>query len=195
MSTPGRIQLEQLLKETGPGFKGLIVNIGGGAFPYRNYFPNCRMINIDLKLAEGIDICATFINSLPLLSSSADVILCTNVLEHVPHPQSLVREMHRVLRPGGSVIHFTPFMFPYHPDPEDYWRFTEKCLEKLIYADFVVEQKKIVGGFPSVLLTYLFQRSFIYRKFIVPFLYRLLCRCDAGSPQWAWGYYLICRKP
>ena len=45
---------------------------------------------------------------LPLASSSIDVVLCTDVIEHVVEPGKALTEMNRVLRPGGTVIVFTP---------------------------------------------------------------------------------------
>jgi SAM-dependent methyltransferase len=45
---------------------------------------------------------------LPLASSSIDVVLCTDVIEHVVEPGKALAEMDRVLRPGGTVIIFTP---------------------------------------------------------------------------------------
>jgi 2-polyprenyl-3-methyl-5-hydroxy-6-metoxy-1,4-benzoquinol methylase len=43
--------------------------------------------------------------------ASFDVALCSEVLEHVQHPHRLLRSLHGVLRPGGTLI-------PHHADPE-----------------------------------------------------------------------------
>jgi len=45
---------------------------------------------------------------LPLASSSIDVVLCTDVIEHIVEPNRALAEMCRVMRPGGTVIVFTP---------------------------------------------------------------------------------------
>jgi SAM-dependent methyltransferase len=51
-------------------------------------------------------------------------VLSTQVLEHVLDPDVYLRECYRVLRPGGRLLLSTHgFMF-YHPDPDDYWRWT-----------------------------------------------------------------------
>jgi len=45
---------------------------------------------------------------LPLASDSIDVVLCTDVIEHIVEPAGILGEIHRILRPGGLLIVFTP---------------------------------------------------------------------------------------
>lgn len=59
-----------------------------------------------------------------------DAIVCWSVLEHVPSPQRAISEMHRVLKPGGLIWVQLPFLFPYHADPQDYWRVTPSGLRQ-----------------------------------------------------------------
>jgi SAM-dependent methyltransferase len=46
--------------------------------------------------------------SLPFVSESFDLIVCLWVLEHLREPLATLREVHRVLRPGGHFIFVTP---------------------------------------------------------------------------------------
>lgn len=56
---------------------------------------------------------------IPLPDASRDVILCFDVLEHVMSYQAIIREWHRVLRPGGTVlIWWIPWWHPYGPHIE-----------------------------------------------------------------------------
>lgn len=71
------------------------------------------------------------IHHLPFRSGSLDCIICTGTLEHVENPWLVVNEFFRVLKSGGMVYIATPFMQGYHPDPADYWRFTEEGLRTL----------------------------------------------------------------
>ena len=60
-----------------------------------------------------------------------DVIYLVDVLEHVTDPFESVRNIDFLLKKEGKVIIMVPFSYPYHEDPEDYWRFTHKGLERL----------------------------------------------------------------
>ena len=48
---------------------------------------------VETKLVEG--------DRIPLPNQSVDRVLCKNVLEYVPDPQTTISEFYRVLRPGG----------------------------------------------------------------------------------------------
>ena len=61
-----------------------------------------------------------------------DVILCTNVLEHVYDFNGAVSNIHAALKRGGTAIIFVPAFYPLHDEPGDYWRFTEHSLRRLL---------------------------------------------------------------
>lgn len=69
---------------------------------------------------------------LPFPDASYDAVLLINVLEHVFECRQLIQEARRVLKPGGQAIIVVPFLFPIHPSPHDYWRFTRESLERLL---------------------------------------------------------------
>jgi SAM-dependent methyltransferase len=71
------------------------------------------------------------IDALPVPDASFDVVLCLQVLEHVPDPAAAVRELRRVVRPGGRVLLSTHGVYPFHPNPEDLWRWTHTGLDRL----------------------------------------------------------------
>ena len=77
-------------------------------------------------------------DDLPYPDESFDLVLCTQVLEHVPEPGQAIAEIHRVLRPGGSALISTHGVFLYHPDPPDgegdYWRWTHSGLRRQVTA-------------------------------------------------------------
>src|SRR5207237_8496889 len=58
--------------------------------------------------------------------------LAFNLLEHIYHYRELLGEMHRLLRPGGQVAVFVPFLIGYHPDPRDHFRYTDETLVRLL---------------------------------------------------------------
>ena len=78
---------------------------------------------------------------LPFDSGSFDAIYTSDVLGHVQNVPAWLKELNRVLKPGGVLIVASPFIFPIHDLPNDYWRFTPKALTFLM-KDFSV---KLVG--------------------------------------------------
>ena len=62
------------------------------------------------------------IHNLGFPDSCFDAVACISVLEHVSNPQEAIKELHRVLKPGGKIWVQLPFHFPYHEAPKDYWR-------------------------------------------------------------------------
>lgn len=60
--------------------------------------------------------------SLPFPDASFDVVVSTQVFEHVPDQEGFARECFRVLRPGGWSLHFMPnYMFPWEPHYRMIW--------------------------------------------------------------------------
>ena len=76
-----------------------------------------------------------FDQKLPLKDNSFDNILLFNVLEHVWDTENLLSECNRILTKGGTLYGAVPFLFRYHPDPTDYWRFTCDSMEKLLITN------------------------------------------------------------
>ena len=68
--------------------------------------------------ATGVDIVSD-ITDIPVEDNSFDVILCVEVLEHLPYPEKAIQEFMRILKPGGLLILTAPFISlthyaPYH---------------------------------------------------------------------------------
>jgi SAM-dependent methyltransferase len=84
----------------------------------------------------ALDICAP-----PAELPQYDLVICEQVLEHVRDPWTATRTLHDLCRPGGRAIVSTPFLVKVHPTPDDYWRFTEDGLRRLLEGSgFVVDE-------------------------------------------------------
>jgi SAM-dependent methyltransferase len=58
----------------------------------------------------------------PVAPHSFDTAVSANVIEHVREPWTWMKELKRIVRPGGYIIVVTPANWVYHPDPVDCWR-------------------------------------------------------------------------
>jgi SAM-dependent methyltransferase len=70
----------------------------------------------------------------PVGASSADFVLCTETMEHVPEPNAFLSEAHRCLASGGTLLITVPFAARWHFIPYDYWRYTPSGLQRLLAA-------------------------------------------------------------
>ncbi|MEB3234631.1 MAG: methyltransferase domain-containing protein [Cyanobacteriota bacterium] len=57
------------------------------------------------------------ITAIPRPDHSFDAVLCTEVFEHLPDPQLALKELARVLKPGGQLMLTAPFRALYHQEP------------------------------------------------------------------------------
>ena len=107
-----------------------------GAAPY---FRQAQVETLDINPQSGAtyiaDLCRANNDLLP--SGAFDLVACTEVLEHVLDPFAAVREIRRLLKPGGHAFITTPFNFRIHGPLPDCWRFTEHGLRALL-KDFTI---------------------------------------------------------
>ena len=87
-------------------------------------------INLDLFPMPGVDVAADA-QLLPFPPNLFQRVECDAVLEHVRDPSRVMREIERVLAPGGYTHLVTPFCHPFHEYPRDYRRFTVEGLKEL----------------------------------------------------------------
>ncbi|MCM2322903.1 MAG: class I SAM-dependent methyltransferase [Oligoflexia bacterium] len=137
--------LEGWLGQIGSGQTGSerILDIGCGNMPFRHRverrFPSAVYVGFDVAESARFGFTekrATPFDGLhlPVEAGSADSAICTEVLEHHPAPEALIAEIHRVLRPGGSLFATIPWSARVHFSPHDYGRYTPYQLKKLFVA-------------------------------------------------------------
>jgi SAM-dependent methyltransferase len=107
-----------------------VLDFGAGTSPYRQLFPNSDYKRADFVPAEGIDYIVPADSSLPLQSDSFDIVLSTQVAEHVEDPKNYFFECYRVLRPGGILILTTHGVWEDHGAPYDFQRWTLEGLTR-----------------------------------------------------------------
>jgi SAM-dependent methyltransferase len=87
-------------------------------------------VNLDLLAMPGVNVAADA-HQLPFADGVFQRVECDAVLEHVRRPEQVMREIARVLAPGGYAHLVTPFCHPFHEYPKDYRRFTPDGLKEL----------------------------------------------------------------
>ncbi|MCW2990506.1 MAG: Methyltransferase type 11 [Solirubrobacterales bacterium] len=104
---------------------GRILDYGCADMPYRRFFADdADYVGADLPGNPEASVEIAPDGTVPLPDESVDVVLSTQVLEHVADPAVYLAECARVLRPGGRMLLSTHGLMVYHPDPVDYWRWT-----------------------------------------------------------------------
>jgi SAM-dependent methyltransferase len=150
---------------------------------------------------------------LPFDDGDFDFVMSQEVLEHVGDPLAVLREMCRVLRPGGLLYLQVPFIIGFHPDPSDYWRFTRQGIEEIasragfervdvgIAVGPATGVYRIMVEFGAVTGALLSKRLYIPVKAALAlclFPMKWLDELLASSPEAnriAGGYYVIARRP
>lgn len=132
-----------------------ILDYGCGTSPYQDLFRKiCKKytkvdaddtLNADLIVAEN--------GKIPLDNGSQDLVLSTQVLEHIKDPDYYLSECYRLLKKEGLIILSTHGIWPYHAYPDDFNRWTRKGLEELVKKNnfHLIKTYPILGSFASVI--------------------------------------------
>ncbi len=180
---------------------GKVVDVGGGRSP--DYFSFLKKENVaSIKALDGSLSGINFEKDpLPYPKDSIDTVLLCNVLEHIYHYKFLTDEIYRIIKPGGKMIGFVPFLINYHPDPHDYFRYTKESLHKIFsengfkeisikelgFGPFSVNYNNIVLSIPRPLRVLLFPFYHCLDKIFLYF------RPKIGS-RYPIGYSFVVKK-
>ncbi|MEO6716236.1 MAG: class I SAM-dependent methyltransferase [Novosphingobium sp.] len=120
---------------------GKLLDVGCGQMPFRHLLPpGTNYTGIDIPdagrfgMGKHADIVEFDGTTIPFPDNHFDTVMCTEVLEHAVQPEALIAEMHRVLRPGGSLVLTVPFAARVHHVPYDFHRFTRYRLAQMFAA-------------------------------------------------------------
>lgn len=108
---------------------------------YSSLFPNYNKKTFDADPYWNPDIVGD-ITKTSFPNDTWDVIICVQVIEHIPNLWDLPLEVNRILKPGGYAIIDCPWMYPYHAEPPsfgDYWRVSKDGMQVLFSNFEIVE--------------------------------------------------------
>jgi SAM-dependent methyltransferase len=153
-----RVYLHRFLARAGqevqPG--QLVLDAGAGRAPYRDLFAHARYETADFlavkgkKYVEPDYVCD--LAEIPVEGDRFDHVLLTQVLEHIPEPARVLAELHRVLKPGGTLWLTVPLFYAEHEKPYDFFRYTRFGLRHLLEgAGFRVEEVEWMEGYLGTL--------------------------------------------
>jgi len=119
-------------ERAGEAYEGArVLDVGSGVKPYFPFFEPYASEFVSVDIANPAADLEGAVEDLPVPDGSFDVVICNQVLEHCADPAQAVRELRRVVAPGGRVLASTHGVQVYHPAPDDLWRWTHAGLERL----------------------------------------------------------------
>ena len=153
--------------------KGRLIDLGCGTASFKRFFNGhvrdyIRFDYPTTKLSMGygetnLDI-AGDVRAIPLKANCMDSALLLDVLEHVFEVEAVLEDISRILKPGGTLLLTTPFIYPVHGKPYDFHRFSFYALENhLARYNLRIIERAVMGGYGTVLATLV--NLFIMRAF------------------------------
>lgn len=143
-----------------PLFSGKLLDSGCGSMPYKKMIlSNSAITNYTgLDIEAGLnydDVQPDYLwdgKKMPFDDTSFDVVISTEVLEHVSDPDAYLAEVKRVLKPGGMFFFTVPFLMSLHEVPHDYYRYTPFALEMIFKRTGFDDIKiKPMGGYHAAM--------------------------------------------
>jgi SAM-dependent methyltransferase len=136
--------------------RGDLLDVGCGSKPYAAIIhvssytgldidsPATRQYGVADHLYDG--------KSFPYDDDRFDSALCNQVLEHIFNPDEFLREIYRVMKPGGRLVLTVPFVWDEHEQPYDYARYSSFGLDALLEKNgFRILEHNKLGADATVL--------------------------------------------
>ena len=143
--------VDRAAASTVPGDR--VLDAGAGEGRFKSAFAHARYTGVDLAVGDAdwdyrnLDAICDLIG-LPFARATFDAAICVQVLEHVPDPPRMLRQIAQVLRPGGRLFLSAPQSWPQHQKPYDFYRYTSFGIRHLLQtAGLEIESIDPIGGY------------------------------------------------
>lgn len=148
------------IKENAKNIAGDVIDIGCGSSKYKDEILKINKVKsytgLDFIKNPTVDIVADLNGKLPIKNNMFDTAICISVLEHLLEPEAALKEIGRILKPGSYLLFSTPWIFPYHAVPSDYYRFSRQAVEYLLRkSGFEIVYLSSSGGRWRIVSTFL----------------------------------------
>jgi SAM-dependent methyltransferase len=153
-----RTSIFNALKKVAPQLSGCLLDVGCGYMPYKSFLLST---NLQIKEYIGLDIHDNIYQNtdlewdgqtIPLTDQSVDCAIATELLEHCPNPELVLKEICRVLKPNGIIFLTVPYLWPLHCIPNDEYRYTPFSIHRhLLDSGFKDIKIQALGGWDASL--------------------------------------------
>ena len=187
-----------------------VLDAGAGESRHAADFTRHRYVALDLAVGDAewdysqLD-CMGNLQAMPFRDGAFDACLNVVTLEHVPEPLAVVRELARVLTPGGRMLVIVPHAWEVHQAPHDYYRYTRHgkyyLLEQAGCRDI---QIRPMGGFFRLLSRRLLNGLQFFPPLLFPLVALLAAPAALALPlldgldrekNFTLGYICTAQKP
>jgi SAM-dependent methyltransferase len=130
---------------------GTVLDAASGSQPYRSLFGHTNYESADFEMAEKAYEPSTYVcdlRSIPVEDARFDAILFNQGLEHMSEPIEVLKELSRVLKPGGKILITAPLFYEEHEQPYDFYRYTQFAYPHMLAkAELKIEDLLWVEGY------------------------------------------------
>ncbi len=141
--------IEALTNAAASHANGRLLDIGCGNKPYERLFAPYVESYIGTDIVQSdlgkVDIVCDAAK-IPLEDASFQTVICTQTIEHVPDPFSVVKEANRLLKKGGTFIITGPMYWHLHEEPYDFYRYTKHGFRHMLETNGFVHVEVISNG-------------------------------------------------
>ena len=110
-----------------------VLDVSSGSKPYQKYFKHCNYTSHEF--GENVNITDKFrreqgekqhdiyspIDAIPMPDNEYDLVICSEVFEHIPEPIKAMGEIVRLCKPGGNILITAPFLSGIHQEPYHFY--------------------------------------------------------------------------
>lgn len=201
--TISRILFNWQVEKNCRDLKGICLDLASGNNPsYQRYWKlDCdKLIRSEYSNENKPNIVINLNENIPIPDNYADNVFLFNALYILKKPEESLKEVHRILKSGGSLFLSSPFVANEMPEPDDYFRFTSQKLKEMLKETEFSGIKIIPYGERFSAAAYLLHNFFFFnivRFFVFSFVLwfdKLIPKKIKNNHPAPIGYFVIARK-